>query len=254
MPLYGDWANGFWHWMIENLPMVMIAEDKGYDGYYIIPAASHARQSIELLGVNPERILEYQGGHLYVETLYLPQRIAGCRLIYYPDILTSLRKKILDKIDLVQNREHNQRIYISRNKLSSGKRIVVNEDALLQLLTDYGFKTVYTEQLSLKEQIELMSQANVLVTPHGAGMIHTLFMPSGSLVIELFAPSYINPAMLPTIDILKHRYYMIPGYFNSPGNPIYNWGYNIEAFLQVIEITLRRELGSSSTSECKAGD
>jgi glycosyltransferase involved in cell wall biosynthesis len=241
MPLYGDWAEGFWHWMIENLPAVILAENSGYDGFYIIPSVSHARHSIELLGVNSDRIIEYEGGHWHIETLYLPQRLNGWRpLRNYPDILHSLRKKLLDAVELSAETP-NRRIYISRNKLSSQKRIVVNEDELLKILSPYSFDTVYMEQMSLKEQIALMSKANVLITPHGAGMVHTLFMPPQSLILELFTPTYINPTMLPTIDLLKHRYFMIPSYLNAP---LYKSGGNIEAFLDVIEITLKRELGS----------
>jgi hypothetical protein len=244
LPLYGDWAEGFWHWMTENLPYVMIAENSGYDGYYIIPPTSHARQSMELLGIKPDRILEYHGGHWYIETLYLPQRVAGQALIHYPDILLSLRQRLLNTIAPSAKETSPKRIYISRNKLETQRRIIVNEDALLKLLAPYGFETVYMEKMSLKEQIALMAGANTLITPHGAGTIHTLFMPLQSLVIELFSPIYINPVALPAIDLLKHKYFMIPGHFDSPRNPVYNFGHNIEAFLEVIEITLKRELGA----------
>jgi hypothetical protein len=239
LPLYSDWAGGFWHWMMENLPIVMLTEDSGYDGYYLIHPASFARESIELLGVPSERILEYRGGHLFVETLYLPQRFAGGDI--EPDILLSLRQKLLDTIEPSLKGGPDQRIYISRNKLNTRRRIVVNEDELSEVIAPYGFKTVYMEQISLKEQIALMSRANVLITPHGAGMVHTLFMPPQSLVIELFAPTYINPTMLSAIKLLKHRYFIIPSYLNEPA---YKLGGNIEAFLQVIEITLNRELGA----------
>lgn len=244
LPLYGDWAEGFWHWITENLPYVMIAEDSGYDGYYIIPPSSHAKQSMELLGIKPDRILEHHGDHWLVETLYLPQRIQGQALIHYPDILSSLRQRLLDKIETPAETFSRKKIYISRNKLHTQRRIIVNEDALLELLAPLGFETVYMEKMSLKEQIALVASADTLITPHGAGTIHTLFMPPKSLVIELFSPIYINPVALPAIDLLKHKYFMIPSHFDSPQNPVYSHGHNIEAFLEIIAITLKRELGS----------
>ena len=244
LPLYGDWAEGFWHWMMDNLASVMLAEDAHYDGYYIIPPVSFARQSIELLGVNPDRIIEYRGGNFHVKTLYLPQRINGWALGNYPYLLNYIRKKLLDTIDHSE-KTLEQRIYISRNKLGSQRRIVVNEEALLDVLAPYGFKTVHTENMSLKDQIALMTNATALITPHGAAMTHTLFMPPQSLVLELFAPIYVNPVMLPAIGLLRHRYYMIPSYLNREP-PIYPSGMDIEAFLSVIDITLRRELGEQN--------
>jgi hypothetical protein len=244
LPLYGDWSGGFWHWMLENLASVILAEDAAYDGYYIIPTVSFARQSIELLGVHPDRIIEYRGGNLHLNTLYLPQRIRGGQVGTYPDLLNLIRRKLLDTVPHSGEWSPQQRIYISRNKLGPQRRIVVNEEALLDVLAPYGFKTIHAENMSLKEQIALMANATALITPHGAGMVHTLFMPPRSLILELFAPIYVNPAMLPAIDLLRHRYYMIPSYLNLEP-PIYPSGRDIEAFIGVIDITLRRELGES---------
>jgi hypothetical protein len=205
MPLYGDWAEGFWHWMMENLPYVILAEDAAYDGYYVIPTTSFSRQSIELLGVHPDRIIDYRSCNFQVERLYLPQRIHGWALDNYPYLLNLIRQKILAAIHHSEKETRHQRIYISRNKLSSQRRMVVNEDALLDVLSPYGFKTIYMEDMSLKEQLTLMANAEVLITPHGAAMVHTLFMPPQSLILELFAPTYINPTMLPAINLLRHK-------------------------------------------------
>jgi len=244
MAIYGDWAEGFWHWMMENLPVVLLSEEKGFDGYYIIPNTRFARESLELLGVSHERIIEHQGEDFYVETLYIPKKIPGWRLDEFPEVIDKLRNRLLESAGF-NDEKTKKRIYISRNKLGSQRRIVINEDALLKLLEEFGFETIYTEEMSLKEQILTMANAEALITPHGSGMVHTLFMPHCSLVIELFAPTYINSCMLSVIKHLRHRYYMVPSYLNKVP-PVYDHGWDIEAYLNVIEITMEREIGKST--------
>jgi predicted O-methyltransferase YrrM len=229
---------------MENLPVVLLSEEKGFDGYYIIPNTRFARESLELLGVSHERIIEHQGEDFYVETLYIPKKIPGWRLDEFPEVIDKLRNRLLESAGFIDEKTK-KRIYISRNKLGSQRRIVINEDALLKLLEEFGFETIYTEEMSLKEQILTMANAEALITPHGSGMVHTLFMPHGSLVIELFAPTYINPCMLSVIKHLRHRYYMVTSYLNKVP-PVYDHGWDIEAYLNVIEITMEREIGKST--------
>jgi capsular polysaccharide biosynthesis protein len=223
--------------MMEKLPLVMLAEMIHYDGYYVIPKnCPFAGQSIELLGVDPERIIEHDGTNWLIEILCLPQNIDQSD----QDVFIMLRKRLLESTKHLADHRSPRRIYISR-KSALSKRIA-NEDDLVATIKPYGFVTCAMEDLHLKKQIALMAAADALITPHGAGMVHTLFMQPQSLVLELFSPTYINPCMLPAIDFLRHRYYMIPSYFNYPNH--YS-DKDIEAFIRVIEITLRRDLSPS---------
>jgi capsular polysaccharide biosynthesis protein len=63
---------------------------------------------------------------------------------------------------------------------------VRNEDEVRTLLQRYDFETIYFEDYSLKEQITIASEAEIMIAPHGSGATHSLFMDEGSLLIELF--------------------------------------------------------------------
>ena len=240
MPLYGDWSTGFWHWMMEKLPLAMLAETARYDGYYVIPrGCPFAARSLALLGVAPERIIEHDGTNWLVEILCLPLRVD----LSDQEVFVMLRRILLEKTKHLADRHSSRRVYISR-KSAQSKRIA-NEEQLITTIAPYRFETQLMEDLPLDEQIAMMSTADALITPHGAGMVHTLFMPPQSLVMELFAPTYINPCMLPTVDLLRHRYYMVPSYLNYPDQYLSR---DIEAFLSVIAITLKRELHDDRSS------
>jgi len=233
--LNGLWCLQFWHWMMEKIINAIIAMDAGFDGYYIIPDIPFARESLELLGIETDKIISYDGKTWLLETLYIPQPITGGQeLKKFPVLIQKMRDKFLQAA--VSNNNTFERIYIARPQ--NAVRKVVNEPELMEILGKYQFQRIIMEQLPLKEQIRIVSAAKCIIGPHGAGMVHCLFMQPGSLVLELFSPTYINPCMLPVIEHLKHRYYMIP----SAKNKDYLYGDDIEANIPVIEVTLKREL------------
>jgi len=235
LALNGLWCSQFWHWMMEYIIKAIIAMDAGFDGYYIIPDIPFARESLELLGIETDKIISYDGKTWLLETLYIPQPITGGQeLKKFPVLIQKMRDKFLQAA--VSNNNTFERIYIARPQ--NAVRKVVNEPELMEILGKYQFQRIIMEQLPLKEQIRIVSAAKCIIGPHGAGMVHCLFMPPESLVVELFSPTYINPCMLPVIEHLKHRYYMIP----SANNRDYIYGDDIEANIPVIEVTLKREL------------
>jgi hypothetical protein len=80
-----------------------------------------------------------------------------------------------------------KRLYISR----SGRRRVLNEDALVQMLDRYGFEVVPDQPRPVAEQVALYQNASVVLGPHGASFANVLFCQPGTHLIELFAPGYV---------------------------------------------------------------
>ena len=104
------------------------------------------------------------------------------------------------------------------------------------MLAKYDFQVVELEKMSLAEQFNLIGNSDALVTPHGAAMAHSLFMPKSSLIVEMFAPTYINPCMLQTMQLLSHRYHMVASYLNSGTK--YAHGDDIEAAVLPVELAV----------------
>jgi capsular polysaccharide biosynthesis protein len=82
-----------------------------------------------------------------------------------------------------QPEQQTELIYISR-ALTSWRRIV-NEDAVIQLLERYGFKTYLTERLSIGEQVALFSRAKAIVSVTGAALANVMFSQEGTQVLEI---------------------------------------------------------------------
>ena len=80
--------------------------------------------------------------------------------------------------------------YISR--CCSGARYNTNEQEVFNGLRSLWNRTIMVKfsGLTFKEQLEIMSETNLLVTIHGAQLTNVIFMHPGGTVIEIFNPRF----------------------------------------------------------------
>jgi capsular polysaccharide biosynthesis protein len=100
----------------------------------------------------------------------------------------SFRRFVLDRLDASSATSSalpsHRRIYISRAK--TRMRRMLNEDELAPILDRHGFVTLALEDLSVAEQISLFRTAEVVVSPHGAGLTNVMFCRPGARILEIF--------------------------------------------------------------------
>ncbi len=179
--------NNFWHWMMDSLPKVLIAERCGFRGLYLVPPvalAPWAAESLQLVGISPERLITLDGASIDVERLYIPTYFCGYNAHFNREFSRIYREWILERVS--PRREGvGRRIFVGRSESVSVRRLL-NQSELASLLQKEGFEHIFFELLPLREQIRVASEASVLIGAHGSGLMHLLFMPIDSLVIELF--------------------------------------------------------------------
>jgi len=78
-------------------------------------------------------------------------------------------------------REFCKRIFISRKNASRRRKF--NEEAVMQLLSEFGFEAVFPEKLSIPDQISLFNEAEWIIGGAGAAFTNLLFCDSGTKVI-----------------------------------------------------------------------
>ncbi len=89
---------------------------------------------------------------------------------------------------------------------------MVNEDECFALLQrEYGFEYVTAGTMSLADQVALFSSAECIVGPHGAGLTHVLWAPSGAKVIDLFSSAHLNPFFMEIASFVGCDYAYIVG-------------------------------------------
>jgi len=176
-----EWSKSYFHWLMDCLPRLILFESKRPEIPVILPSylreKSFVMESLTLLGKNNIQFLKKHKWY-FLRRVYFPVHLAPTG--NYNDEIT---RKLRTAITVGCKNTPSLKIYISRRKAAHRK--IDNEKEILPLLEQSGFKTVYCEEMSFKEQISLFSETAVLFTNHGAGLTNMLFMPTGTKVIEL---------------------------------------------------------------------
>jgi capsular polysaccharide biosynthesis protein len=116
---------------------------------------------------------------LVLETLTIPSTIQAAG-VFSKESLTRV-KDFYTK--LIVPSEPNKRIFISRQNARARK--IVNFPAVKALLEEYSFGIYDFEEVSFLQQVQLLSEASVCISIHGAALANMMFMNSKGKVIEL---------------------------------------------------------------------
>jgi hypothetical protein len=192
--LVGRLDSNYFHWLVDTCTVLEGLEaawpDRDVRPRLIVRAGAptFARESLEILGW--ENLEEWPLGwrpgqpedevamhHQHVESLVIPSW-RHSRYGLAPRALSWLRTALLERVPASPGPP--ERLYIDRS--SRRWRSVVNEEEVMHLLAERGFRVVRPEQLTMGEQIQLFRRAEVIVGLHGAGLANLLFAPSAHLV------------------------------------------------------------------------
>jgi len=182
MPL---WSNYF-HWTVETLPKLYWFEryqDIFSKAKILLPAntSSWMMESLSILGFEESDLIRVNSSITNVDELLLPSKIEPI-----PEYANWMRDRALDSI---KHPKENSRVYISRKNAT--KRRVLNDNEVISKLRTRGFKPYVLEELTVKDQIRLFANAEVVVGPHGAGFANLIYAEN-PCVIELFGNKRLN--------------------------------------------------------------
>ena len=195
------WVPGYYHWVLDVLPRLLFVER--FDRLRGMPLivqrgiTQAQRESLQILGISPDRIIEFNGNHWQVEQLYYVQH--GTYACPTPLHTQWLRERFAP-----HSITRSRRLYISRE--DAARRRVVNEPDLVRELVSYGFEVVTLSGMSFADQARLFNEAEIIVGPHGGGLTNAVFAKPGTTLIELFSPSYMNGCFWALANACGHRY------------------------------------------------
>lgn len=178
---------GFFHWMMDSLPKVVIAEACGFNGSYLIPSpltAPWAEASLELLGIPRDRIIHHTDLDIHAARLFIPTYFSGYNAHHNTSFMNLYREAVRRSLPGAGPTSRS-RILIARKSATKVRRIL-NQDEVQQVAQQFGFQSLYFEDLSLREQLQRVLSADAIIGAHGSGLCHALFMDNGSTVVELF--------------------------------------------------------------------
>ena len=182
--VHDQWTRtNYYHWMVDSLSRLLVLRAHHPDSILVMlePSASYVQQTARLLGFN-NFIYLAEGEVLRAPRLLVPAHIAPPGL-HNPVLLRNIKTEIIAGLQLKESKP-TRRIYASRARQKV--RRLQNESALLEMVAKLGFETVYFEELTMEQQVQLMQETAVLMGVHGANLVNLLFLPESSCVVELF--------------------------------------------------------------------
>ncbi len=81
----------------------------------------------------------------------------------------------------------NRKLYITRKSIQDEQksREVSNDNLIQEFLKEYGYETVYLEDLSFFEQFTLLKNASDVIAYNGSSLVNTVFMQEKTRIIEI---------------------------------------------------------------------
>jgi len=208
-----------------DLPMIVYANHASYTDLLV------------LAGVKAENIIRHDTNVITnVERLIIPS-------LRNPDAYldaTSVHffQGLIDKIG--GHTISGRRIYISRldhAKRGGSTRVLLNEEQLIQRLTDIGIEIFEPEKHSSLEQIQVFSSAEMIIGPSGAGMFNTVFCRPGTKIIDIESEPHWIYAHTGLFASKGLRYGIFVGKSMAEDTrPVHrSWTVNIDALVDRIE-------------------
>lgn len=202
----------YYHWLVDLLPLLLLPNYREQihreRPTLILPRFDYAfqKESFALLELPECEIVNTpnKSNVVRIDRLNVPVLPRATNQAH-PNVVQALRDQFLPN---VENSLSKRRIYLTR---MGSKRCITNEEEIRHLLERYDISTVRLEDMSFHMQVQLFSNAELVIAPHGAGAANIIFLPEGASVIELFSPNYVVPCYWRIANVRKCNYAILLG-------------------------------------------
>ncbi|HEV7684841.1 MAG TPA: glycosyltransferase family 61 protein [Pyrinomonadaceae bacterium] len=180
-----DWSYGYFHWLTDVLMRLYVVRERVNEFVLLLPVAyetlDFVQASLKCFGVTD---VDYarQNEVIRCRRLFMPTHTAPSGH-YNEAAIRGVRALLLNCYGAAESRGNSERVYVSRGR--APKRRILNEEPVREVLEEFGFETIYAEDYSFAQQVEIFSRARYIVANHGAGLTNMLFARDGGNVLEL---------------------------------------------------------------------
>jgi len=209
----------YYHWIVEYLPklrsMEKYTKETGRVPKIVVGSdpSGFVRDTLEFLGYGPNEYVETGRGTIFAERLVVSPHRTHRFNHQHPENsnynlskrdITWLRNRVRSKVDTDNETKNDERVYVSRQNTDRG-RMMVNYGEVMNLLRKRGFESYVLEEMLFKEQVKLFMEAEVVIGPHGAGLVNMIFADDLT-VVELHPRDTIRPHFYYLSDLLGFGY------------------------------------------------
>jgi len=213
-----EFHNHYAHLFCDVLPRLKLFEEVELLGHFpaLLPPPSHAfaEDAWRKIGLTDGEAKTWDDGCWKLDGLYFASSFKKfCS--WTPESADWIRAKLAPHL---MNKPVGKKVfYISRRE---GPRSILNEEEIVRSLKSYDVTVVQTEKMSLQEQIDLFSDAGLIIGPHGAGIQNALWAPRGCRVLELVNARYFSGIYWTLAESLGQPYGLVTGASTAGKDPL----------------------------------
>ena len=212
-----EFHNHYAHLFCDVLPRWKLFEDAGLANQFPAllppPGPTFAEAAWHTLGLTGGESKRWDDGCWQMDGLYFASAFKRfCS--WTAESAAWIRKKFNPCLD--QKPAGSKLFYVSRR---NGVRPALNEDEILNAIKPWGITVVEPERLPLSEQIELFSEAGLIMGPQGAGIQNALWAPRGCRVLEFISPRFFSGVYWTLAESIGHSYGLITGSTSATEDP-----------------------------------
>lgn len=183
--IHTKWAN-YSFWVTSSLVRLLMLTNSRQEFTLLYPeewnSVAYIQESLKAFpNLKLKRIPT--GVHMQVKNLLLPE-VRPFTACFNGEELQSVHDYMVSRIPQeFLDKTYPERIYVTRKKAKYRK--VVNEDEVIQLVSQYGFSIVDFDDMSFWKQVAQMRAAKCIIAIHGAGMANVVFSNPQTKILEL---------------------------------------------------------------------
>ncbi len=144
---------------------------------------AYEQELLALIGIAPNQVFDSRTHDVRFKECMLGN--SGHWFYPHPADIRALKKQVEKQVKFQPSAKN--RIYVSR----AGRRRVVNESSLIDLLKKYNFTIIEDKPRSVAEQVTIFKNASFILGPHGASFTNIIWCEPETHLFELFAPTMI---------------------------------------------------------------
>ncbi len=224
------------HFLLDHLTRVKIYESSygKIDNFIFLQDDQYIRDACVLLGVDDRSIMiNEQEIEISADNIVISSNLAQdwSHPAHYCDpSLLEMFSDWPEKVRMMRSKTAvgaaRRRIFISRDDATSRK--ILNQQEVDAVLERFDFEKLTLSQYDIFDQIELFSEASVVIGVHGAGLTNILFGDRDMKVIEILPPLVATDAYWLLARARGQSYSALIGIDPEFGVPNYdNWSHKV---------------------------
>ena len=177
-------SSNFGHWLSDELPRLAGALPfLPADTRFVVsdPVEPFKLESLAALNIGCDRLLPVKGFYqINFEKLWYATPTND--MAWNPVAVQNVRKALLQTYGNEAGPSA-EKLYVSRGNVR-WKRLD-NEEELLPIIQQHGFKIVHPQELTFPQQIQAFARASVVMGAYGAGLTNVMFCQPQANLVEL---------------------------------------------------------------------